>query len=144
MWHTQLPCDVFSTPTPTPLSSLCLFLRLWSLKNLSDCTYYYYGMPMEVCGCSSPWQPFSLLWGGCRWGMGRDCRRGRGELIIMVCTLQGNYAEWGRGDWSVDGGYYGMPAPWSFCVCMCTRGVCVRERGDGVGRTRCHKTRKYI
>lgn len=38
--------------------------------------------------------------GGCacmeEWG--RDCRRGRGELTIMVCTLQGNYAEWGRGD----------------------------------------------
>lgn len=32
-----------------------------------------------------------------------------GGWIIMVCTLQGNYAEWGRGErvW----GYYGMSAP---------------------------------
>lgn len=27
-------------------------------------------------------------------GMGK---RGGGGLTIMVCTLQGNYAEWGRG-----------------------------------------------
>lgn len=36
--------------------------------------------------------------GGCMEEWGRDCSRGRGELTIMVCTLQGNYAEWGRGD----------------------------------------------
>lgn len=28
-------------------------------------------------------------------GMGK--RGGGGGLTIMVCTLQGNYAEWGRG-----------------------------------------------
>lgn len=36
--------------------------------------------------------------GVCMEEWGRDCSRGRGELTIMVCTLQGNYAEWGRGD----------------------------------------------
>lgn len=36
--------------------------------------------------------------GGVDGGMRRDCSRGRGELTIMVCMLQGNYAEWGRGD----------------------------------------------
>lgn len=37
--------------------------------------------------------------GGVHGGMGkRLCGEGGGELSIMVCTLQGNYAEWGRGE----------------------------------------------
>lgn len=39
--------------------------------------------------------------GGCMhaWRNGEETvGEGGGELTIMVCTLQGNYAEWGRGD----------------------------------------------
>lgn len=156
MWHTQLPCDGFSSPHPSASPTLppfsYLFLELCSLRDVSDCAHYYYGMSDGCgrgerlygnCGCyGRGW------WGVCMEEWGRDCSRGRGELTIMVCTLQGNYAEWGRGDWSVRmcvwmGGILWDACPLiSLCVWARARGVCVvceGEKGDGVVRTRCHK-----
>lgn len=63
----------------------------------------------------------------------------------MVCTLQGNYVEWGRGDWSVwMRRYYGMPAPWSLCVCLCACRVCVVCDGEKEETSSCtHAATKH-
>lgn len=141
MWHTQLQCDVFAT-SPL-LSSIFLLLRLWPLRDLSDRTYYYYGMSFEVRLCKHLHSNCGCCENGGDGGMRRDCR-GRGELTIMVCTLQGNYAE-GEG-WlkSVDGGYYGMPAPWSFCVYVYARGVCERKKRRRRAHTLPQNTEIYL
>lgn len=83
---------------PPPSLSLSAFcLRLCSLKDLSDCACYYYGMPLEMGGGTLLHSNHGCWGGGVDEGMGRDCGRGRDELTIMVCALQGNYVEWGRG-----------------------------------------------
>lgn len=111
--HTQVKqscgtqsCHVTSSPPHLllPLYFIFLLLRLWPLSDLSECTYYCYGMSLEVGlgkhlhSNSSCCENVCGGGGGENVGMRRDCRRGRGELTIMVCSLQGNYAEWGRGD----------------------------------------------
>lgn len=147
MWNTQLPCDVFSTPNPPPtpflLSVSCWVF--WSLKDLSDCTYDYYGMPLEVGGGTRLHSNHGRLWGVVDGGTGRDCSRGRGELTIMVCTSQGNYAEWGRGDWSVWMGILWDVCPLILlCVYVYARGVCERKRRRRRAHTLPQNTEIYL
>lgn len=139
MWHSQLQCDVFST-SPL-LSSIFLLLRLWPLSDLSDRTYYYYGMQFKVRLCKHLHSNCGCCQNG---GVRRDCKGGRGELTIMGCTLQGNYAE-GGGVTEVCGwGYYGMPAPWSFCVYVYARGVCERKKRRRRAHTLPQNTEIYL
>lgn len=78
--------------------------------------------------------------GGGGGGMRRDCRGGRGELTIMVCTLQGNYAE-GGGVTKVCG--WGIL--WDACplilLCVCVRAGCVREKEETTSGA--HAATKY-
>lgn len=56
--------------------------------DVSDCAHYYYGMFKGMGGVNVPMVTVAKGHGG----MGK-----RVGGIIMVCMLQGNYAEWGEG-----------------------------------------------
>lgn len=103
--HTVAMWARFSPPPPLLLAPISLFgvmlivgfqwlrsLLLW------DATRGWEGVSVSMATVVAK----GGVGGWCAWRNGEETvEEGGGELTIMVCTLQGNYAEWGRGECNV-------------------------------------------
>lgn len=125
MWHLLLPHPLL------PLASICLLLRLWSLKDLSDCAYYYYGMPLEVgggthhhgnCGCcengggvDEEWEQ-TVAEGGVSWLL---------WSVRCKVTMQSGGGVTEVCGWGI---LWDVCPLILLCVCVYARGVCERKK----------------